>query len=151
MFGLTVSGAARSIGVPVSQYIDVQHVGQLFTAPSFLLALEAAYIMCYFLVEAGYFIGLDKSQSTPFTCLRFLGFICDSERQAFVIPQDKRNNFATLREGILSSPFVSLNTLQCFSGKVISFSLAFPVANSTYARFLRLFPAIRVLLSQLSS
>ena len=150
MFGLTVSGATRSIGVPVSQYIDDQHMGQLFTAPlrmtqgpSFQLALAAAYIMCYFLVEAGYFIGLDNSQSTPFTCLRFLGFICDSERQAFVIPQDKRNNFATLREDILSSPFVSLNTLQRFSGKVISFSLAFPVPNCTYA--------IRVLLSQLSS
>ena len=73
--------------------------------------------MCYLLVEEGYFIGLDKSQSTPSTCVRFLGFICDSERQVFVIPQDKRNKFATLREDILSSPFVSLKTLQRFSGK----------------------------------
>ena len=31
--GLAVSGAAWSIGVPVSQYIDDWHVGQLFTAP----------------------------------------------------------------------------------------------------------------------
>ena len=31
--GLAVSGAARSIGVSVSQYIDYRHVGQLFTAP----------------------------------------------------------------------------------------------------------------------
>ena len=30
---LEVSGAARSIGVPVSQYIDKRHMGQLFTAP----------------------------------------------------------------------------------------------------------------------
>ena len=85
--------------------------------PSFQRALAAAYIMCFLLVEAGYFIGLDKSQSIPSTCVRFLGFICDSERQAFVIPQDKRNKFATLREDILSSPFVSLKTLQRFSGK----------------------------------
>ena len=83
--------------------------------PSFQRALAAAYIMCFLLVEAGYFIGLDKSQSIPSTCVRFLGFICDSERQAFVIPQDKRNKFATLREDILSSPFVSLKTLQRFS------------------------------------
>ena len=116
--GLEVSGAARSIGVPVSQYIDDRHVGQLFTTPlrmtrgpSFQRALAAAYIMCYLLVEAGYFIGLDKSQSTPSTCVCFLGFVCDSVRQAFVIPQEKRNKFATLREDILLSPFVSLKTL----------------------------------------
>ena len=138
--GLAVSGAARSIGVPVSQYIDDRHVGQLFTAPlrmsrgpSFQRALAAAYIMCYLLVEAGYFIGLDKSQSTPSTCVCFLGFVCDSVRQAFVIPQEKRNKFATLREDILSSPFVSLKTLQRFSGKVISFSLAIP-GSKLYVR-----------------
>ena len=64
--------------------------------------------MCYLLVEAGYFIGLDKWQSTPPTCVRFLGFLCDSVRQDLVIPQDKRNKFATLRDDILSSSFVSL-------------------------------------------
>ena len=131
------SGAALSIGVSVSQYIDDRHVGQLFTAPlrmtrgpSFQRALEAAYIM---LAEAGYFIGLDKSQSTPSTCVCFLGFVCDSVRQAFVIPQEKRNKFATLREDILLSPFVSLKTLQRFSGKVISFSLAMP-GSKLYVR-----------------
>ena len=36
-------------------------------------------------------------------------------RQAFVIPKDKGNKFATLREDILSPPFVSLKTLQRFS------------------------------------
>ena len=122
--GLAVSGVARSISVPMSQNPDDRHVGQLFTGPlrmtrgpSFKRALAAAYIMCYLLVEAGYFIGLDKSQSIPSTCVRFLGFICDSDRQVFVIPQDKKNEFGTLREDILSSPFVSLKTLQRFSGK----------------------------------
>ena len=116
--GLAVSGAARSIGVPVSQYIDDRHVGQLFTAlfrmtrgPSFQRALAAAYIMCYLLIEVGYFIGLHKSQSTPSTSVCFLGFVCDSVRQAFLIPQENRDKFATLREDILSSPFVSLKTL----------------------------------------
>ena len=63
----------------------------------------------------------------------FLGFVCDSVRQAFAIPQDKRNKFATLREDIFSSPFVSLKTLQRFSGKVISFSLAIP-GSKLYVR-----------------
>ena len=72
-------------------------MGQLFTAPlrmtrgpSFQQALAAAYIMCYLYIEVGYFIGLDKSESTPSICVRFRGFVCDSERQAFVIPQDKK-------------------------------------------------------------
>ena len=76
------------VGVPVSQYIDDRHGGQLFIAtvwmtedPSFQRAQVAAYSVCYLLVEAGYFIGLDKSQSTPSTCVRFLSSVCDSVRQ----------------------------------------------------------------------
>ena len=57
---------------------------------------------------------------------RFLGFICDSVCQAFFIPEDKKVKFAALREDILLSPFVTPKTLQRFSGKVISFSLAIP-------------------------
>ena len=108
--------------------------------------------MCYSLVEAAYFIGLAKSQSIPSTCVRFLGFVYDSVRQALIIPQDKRNTFTTLREDILSVPFVSLKLLKRFLGKVISFSLAIP-GSKLYVRevFLRLFPAIRVLLGRLSS
>ena len=99
--------------------------------PSFQRALVAAYIMCYLLAEAGYFISLDKSQSTPSTSVRFLGFVCDSVRQAFLIPQEKRNKFATLREEVLSSPFVSLKTLQrfCLSSRmdsVLHHSLSMP-------------------------
>lgn len=131
--GLAVSASARSHGVPVSQYIDDRHVGQLFTSPlrvsrepSLERAKAAVYIMCYLLIEAGYFIGLDKSQLVPSTWVRFLGFVCDSVRQAFLVPEDKKVKFAALREDILSSPYVGLKTLQRFSGKVISFSLAIP-------------------------
>ena len=81
---LEVSGAAGSIGVLASQYIDYWHVGQTYTAPlhmtrgpSFQRALAAACVMCYLHIEAGYFIGLDKSQSTPSTWVCFLGSVCD--------------------------------------------------------------------------
>ena len=63
-------------------------------------AQVAAYIMCHLLVEAGYFIGVHKSQSTPSTLVCFLGFVCDSLRQAFLIPEDKKTKFAALKEGI---------------------------------------------------
>lgn len=130
--GLVVSGAARSLGVPVSQYIDDRHVGQLFPCvaqalpPGFELAEAAAYILCYLLIEAGYFLGLEKSQPIPSTCVRFLGFISDSVDQAFRIPQDKKATFIQLHEEILSVKLVDLKTMQRFAGKALSFSLAIP-------------------------
>ena len=108
-------------------------LGQLFASPMCSVILPSAqraeaapYIVCYILIEAGYFINTDKSQYVPSTVVCFLGFLCDSLRQAFLIPQDKKTKFATLRESILSSSCVSLKTLQRFAGKVVSFSLAIP-------------------------
>ena len=82
--------------------------------------------MCYILIEAGYFINTDKSQYGPSTVVCFLGFLCDSMRQAFLIPQDKKIKFVNLRESILSSSCVTLKTMHRFAGKVVSFSLAIP-------------------------
>ena len=131
--GLVVSHAARSFGVLQSQYIDDRHVGQLFSPPtrsvsppSAQRAEAAAYIVCYILIEAGYFINIIKSQCVPSTVVRFLGFLCDSLRQSFLIPPDKKTKFRSLRESILSSSLVNLKTLQRFVGKVVSFSLAIP-------------------------
>ena len=85
--GLFVSGAARSFVVPVSQYIDDRHVGQLFRSPacaslvpSKVLAEAAAYIMCYLLIEGGYFMGIRRkvavgcvhSSSLSWFLVRFL-------------------------------------------------------------------------------
>lgn len=94
--------------------------------PSAQRAEAAAYITCYLLIEVGYFINIGKSQCIPSTVVRFLGFLCDSLRQSFLIPPEKKAKFAALRESILSSPLVSLKTLQHFAGKVVSFSLAIP-------------------------
>ena len=131
--GLFVTGAARLFGVPVSKYIDDRHVGQLFRSParaslvpSKVLAEVAAYIMCYLLIEAGYFIGIAKSQWVASTVVCFLGFLCDSSRQAFLLPDDKRLKFSSLREQMLASRNIGLKMLQRFAGKVISFSLAVP-------------------------
>lgn len=50
----------------------------------------------------------------------------DSINQAFRIPQDKKEKFTSLREGILASKVVDTKTLQIFAGKALSFSLAIP-------------------------
>jgi len=128
---LFVTGAARSLAVPVSQYIDDRHVGQLFRSParaslvpSKVLAEAVAYTMCYLLIEAGYFIGIAKSQWVASTIVRFPGFLCDSSRQTFLLPDDKKLKFSSLREQMLASRNIGLKVLQRFAGKVISFSLA---------------------------
>ena len=75
-------------------------------------------------MEAGYFVNLSKSQCTPSTFVTFLGFICDSIRQAFLIPEEKKVKFKVLRENVLASKTVTIKTLQRFAGKAVSFSLA---------------------------
>ena len=142
--GLAATCYVRSLGVPCSQYIDDRHSGQLRLPPSrtlssfsgFQLAEMAAFIACSTFVLLGYFIGIKKSCLIPSIAVKFLGYICDSEKQAFLLPQDKRVKFAALREDILSHKTVSLKNLQKFAGKTTSFALLVPAAklftNTTY-------------------
>ena len=131
--GLFVTGTAFSLGVPVSQHTDDRHVDQLFRSParasllpSKVLAEAAACIMCYLLIETCYFIGIAKSQWVASTIVRFLDFLCDSTRQALLLPDDKELKFSSLRERMLASRIVGLKMLQRFAGEVVSFSLAVP-------------------------
>ena len=89
----------------------------------------AAFVACSVLIFLGYFIGLKKSVLTPCTSVRFLEYSCDSEKQAFILPGDKRINFASRRESILEKNSVSIKNLQKFAGKTPSFSLLVPAAN----------------------
>ena len=143
--GLTATHFIRSLGVPCSQYIYDRHVGQLRLRPransmcafsNFQLAQMAAFIACFVVISIGYFIGLKKSCLIPSTARRFPGYICDSEKQAFLLPQDKKHKFAELREAILDKKSVSVKTLQKFAGKTTSFALLIPAAklysNSVY-------------------
>ena len=126
--GLGVSSFIRAQNVPLTQCIDDRHVGQLRPTKAFStvwsnleLSEGAAFITAMTLTRCGYFIGLQKSVLRPVKSLLFLGFICDSTRQAFVLPQDKKESFAMLRESIISSKCVTVNTLQRFAGKLSHF------------------------------
>ena len=56
--------------------------------------------------------------------------LIDSTLQAFLIPEEKKERFASLREGILiRKSSIPLKSLQRLMGKCISFSLAFPGAK----------------------
>ena len=93
-------------------------IGQFFHSPAYtslvpskVLAEAAAYIMCYLLIEAGYLIGIAKSQWVASTIVRFHGFLCDSSCQAFLLPDDKKLKFSSLREQMLASRNVGLKML----------------------------------------
>ena len=147
--GMAATNHIRSLGVPCSQYIDDRHCGQLclsFTQSSysvFALAEMAAFIACTILISFGYFIGLKKCVLQPSTALRFLGYICDSLKQAFILPQDKRAKFASLRDSILAHKAVSLKNLQKFAGKTTSLILLYWLLQPSYflTKHTRLFPA----------
>ena len=72
--GISQTGGILSLlhrfwGIPISQYIDHCRAGQLMRSPAITdcrrpnktNAVAAAYIACYFLIDAGYFIGIKSS------------------------------------------------------------------------------------------
>ena len=137
--GLTATSYIRSLGVPCSQYIDDRHVGQLAvsnaslavspTWSDFELAEAAVFICAAVLVSLGYFLGLSKSTLIPSRIVKFLGFLVNSELCAFILPADKKEKFAVLREHVLSNRTVSIKTLQRLAGKISSFCIAVPAAR----------------------
>ena len=74
-------------------------------------------------------MALSKCTLSPTQSLRFLGYLSNSVLQAFILPEDKKAKFITLRESILSLDSVDLKTLQRFAGKTTSFSIAVPAAR----------------------
>jgi len=142
--GLAVSGFLREQGVPCSLYIDDRLNGELLTKcrPWSVLysnkpeelrakaAKAAIFIVLSILLELGYTIGISKSVLCPTTSLEYLGFVIDSKKQSFMIPQRKIVAWASLREKILAcKKYVDVKTLQRFQGKCISVSLAVPAAK----------------------
>ena len=142
--GLAASGYFRSLGIPCSLYIDDRLNGELLTSSgpwskppsqrsesfSFNAAKAAIFIVLSTLVKLGYTIGISKSCLNPVQYLVYLGFIVDSQKQAFILPKEKISAFACLRETILDQgSFVDIKTLQRLQGKCISFSLAVPGAK----------------------
>ena len=96
-------------------------------------ANAAIFIAAFVLISLGYFIGLSKFSLIPAQVVRFLGFLVDSQLCAFLLPEDKKIKFATLREHILANREVSVKTLQRLAGKISSFCIAVPAAL-LYAR-----------------
>ena len=100
--GLGATHLIRSNGVPASQHIDDHHLGQLRLPQGCLsnwsdLAKAASFIAAIVLVPCGCFIGIKKSILAPKQVIPFLGFLFDSQKQAFILPEDKKTKVHCLK------------------------------------------------------
>ena len=90
--GLMASNFFRSIGIPCSLYIDNRHNGQLQVSldqgpyrslktvegRNLEAAKSAVFLVAYYLIDLGYFLGLSKSILTPQQVVPYLFFLSDS-------------------------------------------------------------------------
>ncbi|KAK3710527.1 hypothetical protein QZH41_009353, partial [Actinostola sp. cb2023] len=142
--GMAAMSYLRNLGVACSLYIDDRLIEELFTDEgkwsrpinsrhshfSKSAAETALYITCRLLAALGYTLGLKKCVLAVCCRLRYLGMAIDSNLQAFLIPEEKKVQFAKLRESILAlKSIIPLKLVQRLLGKCISFSLAFPGAK----------------------
>lgn len=131
---MVATGYCRQLGVPISQYIDDRLISELETSyydrnQGSRKAEHALYIVCQVFTRLGYTFGLKKCVFQPVQCLKHLGFMVESIKQAFILPKDKIMRFLELREYLLSCSELEVRSLQRFAGKCISFSLAIPAAK----------------------
>ena len=104
--GLLATNFFRSIGIPCVLYIDDRHNGQLqvpleqgeygtlSTADErlFAAAKSAIFLVAFYLVRMGYFLGLSQSILTPLKIIPYLGFLVDSSMEAFHLIPEKNIN-----------------------------------------------------------
>ena len=113
----------RSFRIRTLQYIDDrmaaeskfvnEHSDNCLSNVTRLSAEIVAYCLVEVLTRLGYTLSLKKCNLNPSTCIRFLGFLADSVKQAYIVPTDKKEKFITLRESILSKQEVDLRTKIC--------------------------------------
>ena len=105
--GLVVSHFFRSINIPCSLYIDDRHTGQLqvpFSCSAYAslngddacnlaAAKSAVFLVAFYLIELGYFLGLAKSILTPQKVVPYLGFASDSSPEVFHLLLIRKRSF----------------------------------------------------------
>ena len=128
--GLEVSNFIQSIGIPCSLYID-QHNGQLQMPPNqgayanlanlehnLAAAKSAIFLVAYFLIKLGYFLGLFKSILMPRRIVPYLRFLSDSSREVFHLTPEKTKCLDLIEQTVACS-IVSVKSLQHLVSKCV--------------------------------
>ena len=132
----------RSLNVPCLFYIDDRLNGQLqisldkgvyvdiptLDERRFAAAKSALFLVAYFFIHLGYFLGLAKSVLSPRMVVPYLGFLSDTARQVFLLIPEKKNKFLKLIREVLDTKTVTIKTLQRLVGECVS-SLVVPGAR----------------------
>ncbi len=163
--GLVATNFFRSLKIPCLLYIDDRHNGQLQVpldsgayldisdddGRRFAAAKSALFIVAYYLISLGYFLGLKKSILKPEKVVPYLGFLADSSLEVFHLIPEKKLKFLQLIREVLQAEEVSVKTLQRLVGKCVSFSKAVPAAqlftremNAAISRGLRTSKPVRL-------
>ena len=138
--GMVATHQLRNRRIPCSQYIDDRHLGKrrepatdstllsstLPVPSSFPRDSQSISVAIFILTALEYFLNLSKSVIVP---VIFLGLSSDSTRTAFLLPREKIDEFAILREHVLLQSAVTIVTSQKLIGTCISFSLVVPAAK----------------------
>lgn len=124
--GMQVTAYIRGLGLSTSQYIDDRIL--ICTSHEFSCN-QIIYCLLQILTRLGYTLSFRKSQLTPSTCVKYLGFLINSVKCAYLLPEEKKQKFIILREDLLQQNQVNLTTLQRFAGKCISMNLVVPAAK----------------------
>ena len=101
----------RSLGIHTLQYIDDRMEAEGTSGDTPIECAEnkvsltgnaVSYCLVEILTRLDYTLSLRKCHLQPTTCIRGLGFLADSVKQAYILPEDKKDKFIVIRESILS-------------------------------------------------
>ena len=80
----------------------------------------AIFLVAYYLIRLGYFLGLRKSILSPQKVVPYLGFLSDSSRAAFRLLPEKKGKLLHLIRETVSCSVLFVKTLQRLVGKCVS-------------------------------
>ena len=130
--GYVATSYLRSFQIRNTQYIDDRHAVETIDPKTNNPVLDITvikYSLLQLLSRLGYTIAFHKSFLDACTSLRHLGFIVDSVLCAYLLPEDKKASFSSLRDWILGEKVITVKMLQRFVGKCISLALVVPGAS----------------------
>jgi len=129
-----VSRYLRTKGIPVLTWIDDFYFTNFRASRGLAPKIQAeaatvtAYVVMHTFYEAGYFVSIDKCELDATTRLIFLGVVCDSVEEKFIIPDDKLDKLETILVAALKQEVISFHMLEKLAGKCTSMSVACPAA-----------------------
>ena len=129
----------RSLGIPMLDWIDdmmgstEQSCKLLDDEQQFQSALRSMVVVTFVLFKAGYFLGISKCFIIPEKVMTYLGIVCDTIHERFLVPQERVDKYLPLLTSAINSQWVSYADMEKLVGKLVSLECAVP-AGMWYTR-----------------